>query len=234
MVRWNQPLSESVAAKVSLNYAKRDGFTTNTVNEDTLGDRDVFSWRGQLRWDASDATQVIASVDGLRSREAGEYGNAFTNTFGSALSTGYLNPRTVELNHSNRDERDIQGGALEISHDLGSGLALKSITSYRTTEFFSTNDLDYSPLDLLSVDFSDQYDQWTQEFQLTSPSGERLEYVAGLYLYAQDSETTRTRGRTLWRLFSESRTGQPSTLRERWKRAMSQSMAMESTSSRIA
>lgn len=192
MVRWNQPLSDSVAAKVSLNYAARDGFTINTLSGDTLGDRDVLSWRGQVRWDVGDASRILASVDGLRARESGEFGNAFTNTFGSALSAGFFNPRTVELNHLNRDERDIHGASLDASHEFGNGLTLKSITSYRRTKFFSSNDLDYSPLDLLSIDFSDKYDQWTQEFQVTSPSGERFEYVAGLYLYAQDSTTTRT------------------------------------------
>ncbi|HVK81531.1 MAG TPA: TonB-dependent receptor, partial [Verrucomicrobiae bacterium] len=192
MVRWNQPLGENVAAKLSLNYATRDGFTINVFNGDTVGDRNVFSWRAQTRWDVSDDLQILASLDGLRAREAGEYGNAFTNTFGTALSTGYANPRTANLNHDNRDERDVYGGAIEANYSFANDTVVKSITSYRTTEFFSTNDLDYSTLDLLTIDFEDAYDQWTQEFQLISPSGGRFEYVAGLYLYAQDSETFRT------------------------------------------
>ena len=191
-LRANLPLSETAAVSFSVNRAKRDGFTTNIHDGSTVGNRDVTSWRGQLRWDAAPQFSVRASVDGLRAREAGEYGNAFTNTFGSALSPLYLQPRTVDLNTANRDERDVYGAALELAYDLAGGPTLKSITAWRSTKFFSTNDLDYSNLDFLSIDFSDEYEQWTQEFQLVSSGGGPLGYVFGLYLYRQDSDTART------------------------------------------
>ncbi|ATQ43687.1 TonB-dependent receptor [Caulobacter mirabilis] len=190
--RYNLPLSDTLAAKLSVNRAQRDGFTKNLYDGSTVGNRDVWSWRAQLRWEATEALSVNISADGLVAREAGEYGNAFTNTFGTALTPGYLQPRTVNLDHQNRDERDVYGAAVEIAYRLASGPTFKSITAWRSTDFFSTNDLDYSPLDLLSVDFDDSYDQYTQEFQLVSGGDGPLGYVAGLYLYQQDSETKRT------------------------------------------
>lgn len=190
--RYNLPLSDTLAAKLSVNRAERDGFTKNLYDGGTVGNRDVWSWRAQLRWEPTEDLLVDVSADGLVAREAGEYGNAFTNTFGTALSAGYANPRTVDLDHQNRDERDVYGLAVEVAYDLASGPTFKSITAWRSTDFFSTNDLDYSPLDLLWVDFDDSYDQYTQEFQLVSSGEGPLGYVAGLYLYQQDSETART------------------------------------------
>lgn len=189
--RINLPVSDTFAVKLSLNRAQRDGFTRNVFNDKTTGNRDVFSWRAQARWDASDRFTVLASFDGLRTRELGEYGNAITNTFGTAIAPEYATPRTVNLNTPTVDERDVMGASVEAAYEFDSGITLKSISSYRTTEFFSTVDVDYSALDILSLDFSDQYDQYTQEFQLVSPSGGRLEYVAGLYLYQQDADTRR-------------------------------------------
>lgn len=191
-LRFNTPLSSNVATKISLNRAVRDGFTTNLFDGSDVGNRDATSGRAQLRWDVSDALQVLASVDGLRTRERAEYGNAFTNTFGTALAPNFSQPRTINVNHNSSDERDVYGGALNISYELPSGSTFKSITSYRTTEFASTLDVDYSPLDLVTVDFADEYRQYTQEFQWLAARIGRFEYLAGLYLYQQDSETSRT------------------------------------------
>jgi iron complex outermembrane receptor protein len=190
-LRFNTALASNVAAKVSFNRALRDGFTTNRFDGSDVGNRDATSGRAQLRWDASDSLQVLASVDGLRTRERGEYGNAFTNTFGTAISPLYATPRTIDVNHASADERDVYGGALDMAYTLESGSVLKSISSYRSTEFASTLDVDYSTIDLIAVDFADEYRQFTQEFQWLAARIDRFEYLAGLYLYQQDSETSR-------------------------------------------
>jgi iron complex outermembrane receptor protein len=189
--RVNLPLSDTLAVKLSVNRAERDGFTDNIFDGSTTGSRDVLSWRAQARWDVSDRFSVLASVDSLRTRETAEYGNAITNTFGTALAPEYARPRTVNLNTPTVDERDVLGTSVEAAYEFDSGVTLKSITSWRGTEFFSTTDVDYSALDILSLDWADQYDQYTQEFQVISPAGGRIEYVAGLYLYQQDSDADR-------------------------------------------
>jgi iron complex outermembrane recepter protein len=190
-LRFNTALGSNVATKISFNRAQRDGFTTNLFDGSDVGNRDATSGRAQLLWNVSDAMQVLASVDGLRTRERGEYGNAFTNTFGTALAPTYLTPRTINVNHNSADERDVYGGALTVSYELASGSTLKSISSYRSTEFASTIDVDYSPIELASVDFADEYRQYTQEFQWLAARTDRFEYLAGLYLYQQESDTSR-------------------------------------------
>ena len=52
-------------------------------------------------------------------------------------------------------------------------------------------DLDFGPYDYAYVDYSDQYEQTTQEFQLISPEFERFNYVLGLYYYQQEAFTSR-------------------------------------------
>jgi len=190
-LRFNTALSETVATKISFNRALRDGFTTNLFDGSDVGNRDATSGRAQLRWDASDSLEVLASIDGLRTRERGEYGNAFTNTFGTAIVSNFSRPRTINVNHNSADERDVYGGALNVSYELDGGSTFKSISSYRSTKFASTIDVDYSPFDLVSVDFADEYEQYTQEFQWIAARVGRLEYLVGLYLYKQDSDTAR-------------------------------------------
>ncbi|MET0338146.1 MAG: TonB-dependent receptor plug domain-containing protein, partial [Caulobacter sp.] len=183
--RLNLPLGETAAAKLSLNRAERDGFTTNLLDGRTLGDRDAFSWRGQLRFTPNEQLEVLASFDGLRTRERGDYGDPISDTFGVTVDRTAPGRRQVAIDHLSVDRRDILGASVEAAYTLESGTVLKSISAWRDTEFFSTVDVDYSPVNLFWVDFSDAYEQWSQELQWLSPKGERLEYLLGLYLYRQ-------------------------------------------------
>jgi iron complex outermembrane receptor protein len=61
---------------------------------------------------------------------------------------------------------------------------LESITAFRRYTFDARNDGDGSPLDI--IDWTGTISsnrQWSEELRLSSPAGEKLEYVAGLYYY---------------------------------------------------
>src|SRR3546814_15927257 len=61
---------------------KRDGFIHNIV-DDSYGDTvDTWTWRGQLRIDATPNLQFLISGDGLIGRENGSLGNVLTNSTG--------------------------------------------------------------------------------------------------------------------------------------------------------
>ena len=61
--------------KLSGSRNKRDGFIHNLV-DDTYGDTvDTWTWRGQLRIDATPNLQLLISGDGLIGRENGNLGN---------------------------------------------------------------------------------------------------------------------------------------------------------------
>ncbi|MCV6627610.1 MAG: TonB-dependent receptor, partial [Cellvibrionaceae bacterium] len=72
-----------------------------------------------------------------------------------------------------------------------SGFALRSISAYRDSQIQYINDTDYAPIDLIVIDYQDEYTQLSQEFQIISPDEGALKYVAGLYLYQQESDSVR-------------------------------------------
>src|SRR3546814_3911014 len=80
--RVNIPLAEGIAMKLSGSRNKRDGFIHNIV-DDSYGDTvDTWTWRGQLRIDATPNLQFLISGDGLIGRENGSLGNVLTNSTG--------------------------------------------------------------------------------------------------------------------------------------------------------
>lgn len=58
---------------------------------------------------------------------------------------------------------------------------VKSITGYVNYEFLNYLDADSGPLQFLARGRDESHEQFTQEFLLSSPLGETLEYLAGVY-----------------------------------------------------
>src|SRR5690606_41119362 len=51
--------------------------------------------------------------------------------------------------------------------------------------------LPISPVDIVSIEYTDEYDVLSQEFQFISSADTAFNYTAGLYYYKQDANTNR-------------------------------------------
>jgi len=63
------------------------------------------------------------------------------------------------------------------------------LNAYRQFDSLSLLDGDFSAYQAAIQKTDEQFHQWSSELRLTSPSGKRLEYVAGLYFYYQQDDT---------------------------------------------
>lgn len=190
--RINAPLGEGVAGRFSLSRNVRDGFILNIVDGLRGDNVDNWSWRGQLRVSPSDRFELLISTDGLSGDEYGSGGNVITDPFGTTLDTNTPGRREIAVSNTQTNDRRLWGLALDASYRFDSGHVLHAQSSYRSTRFRSVIDVDYSPLDVITVDFQDRYRQFTQELQFLSPQGRRFEYLVGLYYFRVDAESDRT------------------------------------------
>ena len=122
-----------------------------------------------------------------------DFANAepFTDTFGSTIDRFAPEDLEISFSEDSFETRDIFGANLNIDYNLENGYAFRSITAYRDTEMLHHNDTDASAFDFLFIDYLDEYQQTTQEFQWISPDDSAFKYVAGFYYYNQDSHTKR-------------------------------------------
>ncbi|HET6629730.1 MAG TPA: TonB-dependent receptor [Woeseiaceae bacterium] len=187
----NVPFSEAVSGSFAVSKTDRDGYVRNIVTGNDLNARDVLAYRAQLRIGASEKLEINASFDGLNSDSLILVGDPITDML--ALQPVQVAPEfgVVAFSFDPFDKRDIYGGALDFTYDLDSGHVLKSITGYRTTDAVYSNATDYSPVDIVSIEYADDYDVLSQEFQFISPDEGAFTYVAGLYYYRQDAKTNR-------------------------------------------
>lgn len=54
----NLPISDTLGARVSGFYLKRDGYTTNIFDGKKMDDRDMYAVRGSVRWEPTDSTTI--------------------------------------------------------------------------------------------------------------------------------------------------------------------------------
>lgn len=173
------------------------GCSANQVGPDTppvvstLNDVNTQSYRAQLRFMPSDQLDINLAVDGLKSFRNTINGIPFTDTFGSTIDQFAPGKFDVSFDKDGFEDRDIFGASLTIDYDMANGYAFRSLTGYRDTSIQYVNDTDVTAFDFLYIDYTDEYTQTTQEFQLISPDDSAFKYVAGFYYYNQDAHSVR-------------------------------------------
>lgn len=190
----NLPLAEDVYFKATASTTTRDGFVdnVNAAAKGTLGNRDVQNMRAQLQVESIENLELLFTLDALTADENPLFGEHITDFAGLTTVEEAGKPiRQTNNNTLNKEARDATGLSMQALYNLENGGTIKSITAKRNTEMDVLWDLDYSSLDMMNINYYDEYDQFTQEFQYTSPNSDTFEYIVGAYYYNQDSATDR-------------------------------------------
>jgi iron complex outermembrane receptor protein len=187
----NVPITDKVAAKVSISKTDRDGYIDNITTGNELDSKDVLAYRAQLRITPTDQFEINLAYDGLSADNKILVGEPLTDPYGVMVTPFAPEPRKVAFDFDPSEERDVSGAMMDLTYEFLNGFTVKSITGYRDTDASYSNATDYAPISIVYVDYGDEFKQTTQEFQLISPSDSAFTYMAGLYYYNQDADTVR-------------------------------------------
>ncbi len=80
---------------------------------------------------------------------------------------------------------EMQTGTLTIDWGIGDH-TITAITGYADYNYQDVCDCDFAALPLIQVNAAEDYEQISQEIRLTSPGGELLDYIIGLYYQKAD------------------------------------------------
>lgn len=187
----NLSLTSDLFASLLIGISKQDGYIDNiTLNRDLQGvNRDV----AKLKFRYVGVENLILDVgfDYLNDEDQ--------STNAEALANGSFNgftlapePFVVAHNANEFEQRELKGATVEASIETPENFRWTSITGIRANEFSELSEEDYSPLDVAVSLFDEKSDQFSQEFRLASPKGERGDYVIGAYFLDQDISTQRS------------------------------------------
>jgi len=183
----NLPLSDTLTTRLAYSLRTVDGDIHNLVNDTYVRAKNTGSARGAFLWQPTDSLDVLTSVTYTHETGNGE-GPIVTGE--GALVAQLARPidsGVTLIDDDGRRERDIWNAFVRADWDMG-WATLTSISGYRSLDSYYREDNDGTPLENQSpmkADLNDER-QFSQELRLTSPDGERLQWIAGIYLLDLD------------------------------------------------
>ena len=160
-----------------------------------LDSRDRYGARFALGLDFSDTVVAEYSFDYTKMDQMPPNSQLYSVTPSNPLfiaASAYASKDwedTVSTDWPAYEQIKLQGHALTLSWDINDSNTLKSITAYRELRNDDSVDLDGTPLVIATANRTSDYDQTSQELQLIGNAGP-LDYVAGLYYFTDDGDTS--------------------------------------------
>ncbi len=111
--------------------------------------------------------------------------NAFTGADETPASV--LNNEVDYARSANRDYsyNKVDSTVFNMTFDLND-IELSATTSLVSYEYEELCDCDFTSADVFFVESMEEYDQFSQEVRLTSPGGDKVDWIAGLYYQSSD------------------------------------------------
>jgi iron complex outermembrane recepter protein len=178
----NVPASETFAMRVSGYSNRTDGYVRNSFIGGRPDESEEWGTRVAFGWQPSDRLDVQFSY---RHNELDNGGNIYV-----IAADGADYSRVVDYNNDVTNERQVDGGILTVTYDVGVA-DLTSVTSYTRRDTQFAWDLDYTSADAVFGRNGDRHDTdvFTQELRLTSTGGGALDWLVGAYYAAIDNRT---------------------------------------------
>lgn len=184
------PVSDSIGLRGAVKYRNLDGYIHNSLNGRDEPENEEFAGRVM-------ASYASGNFDALLKLEATTLENDGNLYVMTSQIAGRPLDRTKESGSSlgkDFDDNDTQNMMLQLNWALGGGHTLTAITGFSAYDTEYGVDADFFESDLAYSIFEEDFDQWSQELRLLSPTGQTFEYVVGAYAHTNDIDENRDTG----------------------------------------
>ena len=191
------PLTDNVSGRLVVSYRDLEGYVTNTTFNRKEPNTEQSYVRGLLNWDNDDNARVLFKAE---YSDFNTHGRPLENhTPLGAFEALYpiIWGETIDVAEDYRNEGRSYHSTNEVTNllvnaefDIGD-LTLTSVTGYVDYDTVEDIDVDYTALILLDgTNQTESYSQFSQEFRLTSPAGEKVDYIVGAYFQSNELDVT--------------------------------------------
>lgn len=193
-------IAKGVRGRVAARSRDLDGWIENLTLDTNEPERDETTFRttfefdfsdnvfGTLKYERSEFDTLGRNIE-IENAQPGPSGLTYpeilVNVFGQDVSN--LNVTQDGRRSSNGDisENEMQTLQFDLDWSIGD-FELKSITAYQDLDYNEVCDCDFTGANVFTASLNEEYEQISQEFRLTSPVGDKFDYIVGVFL--QDSE----------------------------------------------
>jgi len=201
------PLSNNLRARLALRGNYESGYINNSNLNRDEPDREDNAARLSLDWDLSPDLNIGLKLESNSFDAIGRQieivqdsaapAGPFTGLNFAQISSGVLGQPALDSdldyrrqsNAAEYSNNQLENLTLDINYDLN-GNTLTFLSGYVSYDFNERCDCDYTPSDVFEVGLSEDYEQFSQEIRLSSPTGGEVEWVAGAYLQSSEMNST--------------------------------------------
>ncbi|MGI9271541.1 MAG: TonB-dependent receptor [Woeseiaceae bacterium] len=198
-------ISDNVRGRLAVRSRDGDGHIKNaTLNKDEPS-REDWTVRGTLEFDVTDnlmATlkaevgefdvagrhiEIINEQPATLGPFAGLEYNQILQLFGGGPSTGNVEKDGIRSSNGDFSNNELNNFSLTLDWSVGDH-DFKSITAHSNFEYDEFCDCDFTGTELFGAALQESYDQFSQEFRVSSPLGGSFDYIAGIYYQTSDHD----------------------------------------------
>ena len=176
--------------RLALNYVDEEGYVDNKRTRNDVPEREQLTARLSALYDVGYTGQLLLSyqyddleIDG-DTFQPDEDTTGFLSRMDPAADIGIDKKKYAWTSYSGsgdaEDEQKSHRAIAQYDHEIGDFL-VTSLTGWSKYNNDRLTDSDFLSVDYLTTTYDSDYKQFSQELRLTSPGGERLDYVGGLY-----------------------------------------------------
>ncbi|MEM1397301.1 MAG: TonB-dependent receptor, partial [Pseudomonadota bacterium] len=210
------PITDTLGLRLAYNHTESDGFLFDTIQNRPTPSINNDSFRGTVAFDPTDNFDATLKIEYSDNSEEGGLlqvvgcNASLAPNFGPACNPqifttpGFEDDFDLNLSRAGiiqgvpqRDSNDLEivNGSFAMNLDIAGGHKISSVTGFvdYTNERFL--DVDGGPASFAQAQRFENFQQWSQEFRLESPSDQRLTYMLGVYYedatldYLEDART---------------------------------------------
>lgn len=212
------PLTDQLGVRLSFVSQNADGEYFNVTTNRKMGGTERYGVRGVVVWEPTDTVSIdlkaqyfegegstprFKSTPGLASQPGFEPDVNYTSIADIQAAYGFSNLgvnsnfRRAEFDADPKDT--LRHIPVQLSANIDMGFAtLTSVTGYLDVKQSYIVDLDGTQAPILTEYARSNSRQWTQEVRLTSPSGNRFNWIAGLFYINEKVGTNVSWDATEW------------------------------------
>jgi iron complex outermembrane receptor protein len=185
------PLGGGLYAGVSGSYESRDGYYTNTITGNRVGEKEAFTLRGKLRYANEDGSfEIIISPDYTRNRSH-EFAKSLLDPLSTVLGGTYVGMGNPKLLASNIEDDtvfslDSYGGGASVVYRASDHVTLTAISGYRKIKVTTNYDGDGSAVPIFRTYSQNRSESFNQELRLLYES-DALKVTAGGNYFHEDA-----------------------------------------------
>jgi len=214
------PLTDRLSGRLAGKYRDTGGYMKNLVRRSDEPEVETMGIRGSLLFDANDNLEIYTKVEYSEVERTGSNGQL---TLIDGNFRGILQHRDAltPLEDAKFDDKTTSNSfspegadleslniTLQADWDIGEH-TLTSLTNYSDYEVITILDGDFSDLLFLEQRPEEEFEQFSQEFRLSSPGGETVDYIVGAYFEAQKLDAVNITDLNLRALSAENIAGSP-------------------------